>query len=117
MKLLIFILSLLTLLHCTIYEKLYVEAEKITMAMSLQQKVGQTIQAEFGCLATKGHIDPSVALKYSLGSVLVNGDNVPDANGDLIPIPDKDDQIHAVYINATNAHWKALGDKFNEIGP
>lgn len=116
MKLLILVLALLTILHCGIYEKLYDEAEKITMAMSLEEKVGQTIQAEFGCVTSKGNTDPSAALKYYLGSVLINGDNVPDANGNLITIPDKDDQIHTVYVNATNAHWKTLADKFNNIG-
>ena len=68
-------------------------------------------------MTSKGNTDPSVATKYSLGSVLINGDNVPDANGNLVTIPDKDDQIHAVYINATNDHWKALADKFSQVGP
>jgi hypothetical protein len=48
---------------------------------------------------------------------LINGDNVPDSNGNLVPIPDKDDDIHHLYLNATNSHWKALADKFNDIGP
>jgi hypothetical protein len=117
MRLLIILLVFIPLLKCSIYEKLYAEAEKITMAMSFEQKVGQTIQAEFGCLQTKTGTDPSLALKYSLGSVLINGDNVPDSNGNLVPIPDKDDDIHHLYLNATNSHWKALADKFNDIGP
>ena len=117
MRLLIILLAFIALHNCSIYQKLYAEAEKITIAMSFEQKVGQTIQAEFGCLTSKGTTDQSLALKYFLGSVLINGDNFPDANGNLVTIPDKDDDIHAAYLNATAAHWKALADKFNDIGP
>ena len=115
MRLLIILLVFIPLLNCSIYQKLYADAEKITMAMSFEQKVGQTIQAEFGCLTSKT-TDPALALKYYLGSVLINGDNLPDTNGNIAVIPDKDDDIHSTYLNGTNASWKALADKFNDIG-
>lgn len=38
---------------------------------------------------------------------------MPDANGNIIDIPDKEDQDRAVYATATNEKWVKLSQKFN----
>lgn len=117
MKLIVAVLFCLAILsNSSIYDQYYQEAYRIVTAMSLEQKVGQTIQGDMAALNTKGVIDPSLALKYSLGSVLVSGDDIPDANGNIVVVPDKEDQIIAAYLNSTLPNWKALSAKFNDIG-
>jgi hypothetical protein len=55
--------------------------------MTIDQKIGQTIQADFQTLTGKTGTDQSLALKYNLGSVLISGDGVPDANGNIVELP------------------------------
>ena len=88
---LIVLFTIFLLGSCSIYNKNYAEAYKITTAMTLQQKVGQTIQVSFGALVDKAGTDPSLATKYFLGSVLANGDDAVDSNGNVVVIPDKED--------------------------
>lgn len=50
-------LTLLLLTHQSIYQKYYDEAYRIAVAMSLDQKIGQTIQVDFSALNTKKGTD------------------------------------------------------------
>lgn len=81
----IFVLSLLIFSsYCGIYDKYYAEAYSIAAAMTVDQKIGQTVQLEFFAITGKNGTDPALATKYHLGSLLVGGDGVPDANGNLV---------------------------------
>ena len=50
-------LALLILTHQTIYQKYYDEAYRIAVAMSLEQKIGQTLQVDFSAFNTKSGTD------------------------------------------------------------
>lgn len=50
-------LALLLLTQQFIYQKYYDEAYRIAVAMSLDQKIGQTIQVDFSALNTKKGTD------------------------------------------------------------
>ncbi len=52
--------------------------------MTIDQKIGQTIQLDFYGITGKNGTTSADAIKLSLGSLLVGGDGCPDANGDLI---------------------------------
>lgn len=56
--------------------------------MTIDQKIGQTIQADFYSFEKKGVTDPSDAIKYHLGSLLVGGNGAPDENGNMVIMPD-----------------------------
>jgi hypothetical protein len=79
---------LLLVANCSIYQKYYDEAYSIAAAMTLEQKLGQTIQLDFYSVTDKNGTDPALASKLHLGSLLLDGDGVPDANGNLIFIPE-----------------------------
>lgn len=51
------VLALLLLTQQSIYQKYYDEAYRIAVAMSLDQKIGQTIQVDFSALNTKKGTD------------------------------------------------------------
>lgn len=58
--------------------------------MTLDQKIGQTIQVDFYAITTKkGITDPAEAIKHSFGSLLVGGDGTPDENGNMVAIPNQ----------------------------
>lgn len=59
--------------------------------MTLEQKIGQTVQLDFNTLTTKNGTDPTLAEKMHLGSILVGGNGAPDANGNMISFPDMDE--------------------------
>lgn len=48
---------LITLTSQSVYQKYYEEGYKIAVAMSLDQKIGQTLQVDFGALNTKKGTD------------------------------------------------------------
>lgn len=77
-------LMLLVCLYAGMYDKFYDEAYTIAASMSLDQKIGQTIQVDFYALTSKAGTSPSDAIKYSLGSVLIGGNGCPDSNGNVI---------------------------------
>lgn len=52
--------------------------------MTLDQKIGQTLQVDFGALTSKKGTDEQEAIKLHLGSLLVGGDGMPDANGNMV---------------------------------
>lgn len=84
---LLLLISIIGIAHCSIYQKYYDEAYKITQAMTLDEKIGQTIQADFIQITNKNGTDPALALKYHMGSLLIAGDGVPDANGNVVELP------------------------------
>lgn len=92
----IYILILLSLITLTIqgpYQKYYDEAYNIAVAMSLDQKIGQTIQADFYSITTSRNVtEASEAAKYHFGSLLVGGDGAPNAEGNIVNIPDNDEK-------------------------
>ena len=110
---------LLLVVNASIYDKYYPEALKIAKAMTLDQKIGQTIQADFYAITSKGKTDPNEALSMNLGSLLVGGNGAPTSSGDMAdvsPLIDIENKLKAVYLNATEANWKALTSKFSNIG-
>lgn len=54
-----------------------------------------------------------MAAKLHLGSLLVGGDGMPDDNGNMIDIPQKEDDDRKVYATATLSKWQKLSAKFN----
>lgn len=72
------VLALLIFTHQSIYQKYYDEAYSIAVAMSLDQKIGQTLQVDFTAFNTKSGTDEKEAAKLHLGSLLVGGDGMPD---------------------------------------
>lgn len=75
---------LLAITHAGIYQERYNEAYRIAVAMTLEQKIGQTLQVDFGALTSKKGTDEQLAIKLNLGSLLVGGDGMPDDNGNMI---------------------------------
>lgn len=56
----------------------------IVESMTLDQKIGQTIQLDFYGLTRRNHTSDADAVKYALGSILVGGDGCPDKNGNRV---------------------------------
>lgn len=111
---------LLTFLVCSqasIYQKYYDEAYEIASAMTLDQKIGQTIQADFFAITNKNKTDPTLAQKYHLGSLLVGGNGCPTATGDLEEFGPQttEEKIGEIYANATLDKWQALAAKFANV--
>ena len=62
--------------------------------MSIDQKIGQTIQADFYSITTKKNVtQPTLAKKYFFGSLLVGGDAAVNEEGNLIDLPDDDEKL------------------------
>ena len=59
----------------------------IAEAMTLDQKIGQTLQIDFYSFSKDGVTSPEQAIKLSLGSILVGGNGSPDENGNMIDLP------------------------------
>jgi beta-glucosidase-like glycosyl hydrolase len=81
--------------------------------MSVDQKIGQCLQADFYALTDKKGTDQTLALKYHLGSLLVSGDGLPDDNGNMAVIPQKEDQDREAYSTSTLNKWQKLSSKFD----
>lgn len=81
---------LISATQASIYQKYYDEAYSIAAAMTIDQKIGHTVQLDLYALADKNGTDPALASKLHLGSVLVGGNGAPDSNGNLITMPDMD---------------------------
>jgi len=100
--------------HSTIYDKYYDEAYAVAASMTLDQKIGQTIQVDFYAMVGKNGTTQTDAVKFALGSLLVGGNGCPDENGNLVIFDNlKEDQIKQIYANATVDKWKKFADKFN----
>ena len=107
---------LLAITQASIYQKYYDEAYSIAASMTVDQKIGQTVQLDFYSVTTKNGTEPILASKWHLGSLLIGGNGAPDANGNLITIPDMDEtKTIAIYENATMEKWQKLAEKFNNV--
>ena len=93
--------ALLLLADAGLFQKYYDEALAIAKAMTLDQKIGQTIQIDFGAIANSSGMFPEEAAKYFLGSLLVGGNGAPDENGNLIGDYGDEYQTVRIYANAT----------------
>ena len=91
MKQVCLIFILILSIQCSIYQKYYDEGYSIAASMTLEEKIGQTVQLDFYALSTKNGTDPSLAARMHLGSLLVGGNGAPDADGNLIAFPDMDE--------------------------
>ena len=80
---LVTVLGLLAIANSSMYQKFYNEAYEIASAMTLDQKIGQTIQADFYSIASKNHTDLTLVTKHHLGSLLVGGNGCPDESGNM----------------------------------
>lgn len=80
--------------------------------MTLDQKIGQMIQADFGLLTENGQTSSAKAQQFFLGSVLVGGNGVPDSKGNLIDLDGSYLKVVRAYLNATKENWQALASKF-----
>jgi beta-glucosidase len=112
-KILAIFLLLLVVTHQSVYQKYYDEGYRIAVAMSLDQKIGQTMQVNFNAFNTKKGTDETEAAKFHLGSLLIGGDGMPDENGNMIVVPDKEDDDRKVYATSTVGKWQKLSQKFN----
>lgn len=86
----ILLLALLSLgVRTSIYDQYYDECKKIAHAMSLEQKIGQTIQVDIEGITDKDKeiTNPDDAIKYNLGSLLIAGNAAPTTDGNLAKIP------------------------------
>lgn len=72
------LLLLLGTVQAGIYQDRYQEAYSIAVAMTIEEKIGQTLQVDFGAITSKKGTDPQEAIKLHLGSLLVGGDGMPD---------------------------------------
>lgn len=117
MKILFLIFTLVLLqVNAGIYSAYYDEALKIAKAMTVEQKIGQTIQADFYAITSKGKTDYAEAVNLHLGSLLVGGNGAPTSTGDMAdvtPLINIEEKLKAVYLNATESNWKALSSKFS----
>jgi hypothetical protein len=81
MKISIIITALLVIgVHTAVYDRYYDEAYAIAASMSLDQKIGQTIQVDFYAMVNKNGTTQTDAVKFALGSLLVGGNGCPDEN-------------------------------------
>lgn len=81
------VLLLLSLAQCSIYDQYYAEAKLIAESMNIEQKIGQTIQANIEGVTEKEVTDPYEAVKLFLGSLLISGNAAPTTDGNLAKIP------------------------------
>lgn len=85
MKILFVIFLLLAIdINAASFSKHYDEAYTIAASMTLDQKIGQTVQVDFYGITSKTGTSVSDAVKYSLGSILIGGNGCPDDNGNCV---------------------------------
>lgn len=78
---------ILCLSRASIYDKYYSAALKITQAMTLEQKIGQTAAVDFYGITSKNVTSPDEALKMGFGSLFVSATGTPNAAGNMASIP------------------------------
>ena len=83
--------------------------------MTLTQKIGQTIQADFYSLTTNKNVtEPTEAIKRSFGSLLVGGNAAINEQGNLVRLPEFDEKkAKEAYANGTIDKWQKLSAKFD----
>jgi hypothetical protein len=87
---LIFVLLIVTIFaQDNIYSKYYEECKKIAQSMTLEQQIGQTLQADFEAITQKDKelTNPDEALSLFLGSLLISGNAAPTDNGNIAKVP------------------------------
>lgn len=82
--------------------------------MTLDQRIGQTIQGDFYAITEKGVTDPALAQTLGFGSLLVAGNGAPTAAGNMATLPGilEEEKLKETYLNATLQNWQALTKKF-----
>ncbi len=88
MKIVIFIFVLLFVTFSqqdTTYTRYYDECKKIVASMTVDQKIGQTLQVDFNALTDKlkSQTDPAQAVTWALGGLMITGDMAPTADGNI----------------------------------
>ena len=91
MKTALLFLTLLVLTLSGVYQQRYNEALSIAKAMTLDQKIGQAMQVDFEAFKHDGYTDEKMAANLFLGSVLIGGNGMPNADGNLIDVPGDED--------------------------
>ena len=95
--------------NCTKASNYWSVVQPIVKAMNLDQKIGQMTQADAPQVMTNNTIDPSLISKYSLGSILVGGNAVPDGKGGVI----SDRFDIPGFLNGTLANWQDMSQRLN----
>lgn len=72
------LISLILIADSSVYQKYYDEALTIAKAMTIEEKVGQAIQVDFGAFQNDTGFYPEIAAEYYLGSLLVGGNGAPN---------------------------------------
>ena len=75
---------LIIFVKAAVFDKHYDEAYNIAESMTLDQKIGQTIQVDFYAMHGKNGTSQDDAINLALGSLLIGGNGCPDENGNLI---------------------------------
>lgn len=111
--------SLIITQQTSIFDNYYSESRKIAEAMTLDELVGQMIQADFEAVTTLEYkTKPEEAVSLALGSLLINGNGAPSEDGNIAKIPtlvEYDKQMDA-YRKGTATNWKKLTDRFQNLG-
>ena len=85
--------------------------------MTLEQKLGQIIQADFAAVTDASFTDLQKIIDKALGSLLISGIATPTNNGSLSSISDvKDLDSHLkAFLSGTQENWKKFTDRFKDI--
>jgi beta-glucosidase len=106
-------LTLFITINAGVYDKYYQEALTIAEGMTLDQKIGQTIQLDFYAMSSVNGTIGSEAVKYNLGSILMGAIGCPNDDGNCIMFDGMtEDQVKDSYANATTDKWQKLANKF-----
>lgn len=88
--------------------------------MTLQQKVGQTLQIDFNAITNdeKQQTDPTQAVTWAVGGLLMNGNSAPTEDGNIARLPSllEADKLRDAYLKKTRANWKKVLDRFTDLG-
>ena len=101
-----------------IFSQYYDECQKITNAMTTEQKLGQIVQADFQAVTNNGFTDTQPVIDKALGSMLISGISTPTDNGSLAGIPEVNnlDAHLKAFLSGTEANWKKFTNRFKDIG-
>lgn len=101
------------------YTKYYPECRKIVEAMTLEQKVGQTIQADIESITNKEkqNTDPNQAITWNLGGLMIVGDSAPTTDGNLATLPNaiEVDKLRDAFLKKTRENWQKLTSRLKDL--
>lgn len=87
--------------------------------MTVDQKVGQMIQADIESITNreKQQTDPSLALTWNLGGLMIAGDSAPTDDGNLATLPNaiEVDKLKDAFLKKTRTNWKKLIDRLKDL--